>query len=321
MGRPTSTAPCARRVTPVKGAMTAAPDRKALLVLIFGAAVISLAAVLVRVTATGPAAAGFWRLLFALPLLAGLGVREGTGVLPRGAADLRILGVAAAMFCADLACWHYSLHLTSIANSTVLANLTPVLLTLVGWLVFRERPAPLFLAGLALAVGGAGAMGFSAHGGGRGTDPPLGDALALVTTVWYAAYFLAVRAARKSMSAVKVMLGSSLLGVPIMLATALALREQVWPLTALGWIACAGLGAVHVAGQGSIAWSLGRLPAALAAVVVLVQPVAAAALGWVLFGETIGAMQAAGGALALAGVVLAQAAARRTTPPVIAETA
>jgi drug/metabolite transporter (DMT)-like permease len=68
---------------------------------------------------------------------------------------------------------------------------------------------------------------------------------------------------------------------------------------------------MHVAGQGSIAWALGRLPPATASVVVLIQPVVAAILGWLLFAEALGPLQALGGALALTGVVLAQAASRK----------
>ncbi|MCI3131255.1 EamA family transporter [Phenylobacterium aquaticum] len=82
------------------------------------------------------------------------------------------------------------------------------------------------------------------------------------------------------------------------------------PLTSTGWGACIGLGIMHVAGQGSIAWALGRLPAATASVVVLIQPVVAALLGWWLFGELFGHLQMLGAAIALSGVVLAQWASR-----------
>ena len=68
---------------------------------------------------------------------------------------------------------------------------------------------------------------------------------------------------------------------------------------------------MHAGGQGSIAWALGRLPAATASVTVLVQPVVTTALGWLLFSELLSAWQAAGAALALGGVVLAQ---RASTP-------
>ena len=57
-----------------------------------------------------------------------------------------------------------------------------------------------------------------------------------------------------------------------------------------------------VTGQGAIAWALGRLPASVTSVVVLVQPVVAAVLGWILFGEVFGPGQMLGGAIALTGV-------------------
>jgi drug/metabolite transporter (DMT)-like permease len=63
---------------------------------------------------------------------------------------------------------------------------------------------------------------------------------------------------------------------------------------------------VHVAGQGSIAWALGRLPPATASVTVLVQPVVASGLGWLVFNELFSAWQGVGAVVALAGVVLAQ---------------
>jgi drug/metabolite transporter (DMT)-like permease len=117
--------------------------------------------------------------------------------------------------------------------------------------------------------------------------------------------------ARRWASAPMVLFWSSLIGAPLLLAVALALGERIWPTTGLGWAACVGLGLMHVAGQGSIAWALGRLQASLAAVVVLVQPVVAAICGWIAFGEGLSPLQALGGALALAGVAVAQAYGRR----------
>jgi drug/metabolite transporter (DMT)-like permease len=84
----------------------------------------------------------------------------------------------------------------------------------------------------------------------------------------------------------------------------------MYPKTPAGWAACVGLGLTHVFGQGSIAWALGRLPPATAAVTVLVQPVVAALLGWFLFNEIFGVWQGVGAAIALTGVVLAQWAGR-----------
>ena len=162
---------------------------------------------------------------------------------------------------------------------------------------------------MAVAVGGAWMMA-AGKGGGHLVNPPLGDAFSATTALWYALYFLAISEGRKTEGASRLMYWSSVVGLPLMLIAALSLHEQVLPAAAAGWAACLGLGLMHVAGQGSIAWAMGRLPTATASVVVLVQPVVAGWLGWVLFGEALGPLQAVGAAVALAGVVLAQWASR-----------
>ena len=295
--------------------MTAAPsDRRALAVLLAGACVIGCGPIMVRLAGAGPSAIGFWRLAFALPLLLLLFRREGAG--PAASRPTWTLAAAGLLFAADLAFWHYGIHYTSVANATVLSNLTPIIVTAVGWLVFKERPRALFLAGLALAVGGAATMGLAKGGAvGPGADPHLGDLLSTTTAVWYSGYFLAVRTARRTAGAPTVMLWSSLTAAPALALAALALHEPLWPLTLIGWAACAGLGLMHVTGQGAIAWALGRLPASLIAVVVLVQPVVAAALSWLVFREAVTPVQAVGACAALAGVALAQAAARGAPAP------
>jgi drug/metabolite transporter (DMT)-like permease len=276
------------------------------LALLSGACVIGLAPILVRLADAGPAAAGFWRLTFSLPLLAALAWRSAGGI----GAPFRLALLAGVAFALDLGFWHYGIANTSVGKATVLTNLTPVVVTAVGWMFLNQRPRRLFLLAVALAVTGAWIMAAARGLGAAGRNPPLGDALSLATAIWYALYFLAVSAARRRNAAMRIMFWSSLTGAPLLLATALLMREQVWPASAGGWAACAGLGVVHVAGQGTIAWALGRLPAATASVTVLVQPVVAAALGWVVFDELFSAWQTVGAAVALSGVVLAQWASR-----------
>ena len=60
-----------------------------------------------------------------------------------------------------------------------------------------------------------------------------------------------------------------------------------------GWGVLAGLAVIcHVLGQGGIVWALGQLPASLSSVVILVQPVVAAGLGWLWLGEALGPLEA-----------------------------
>ncbi len=282
--------------------------RPALAALVFGALVIGVAPILVRLAACGPAAAGFWRLAFATPLLAAAAGRRGAGGVGSPSGAMILAGLA---FALDLGCWHYGIRYTSVADATVLPNLTPVVVTIAGWLMLRERPRPAFLVGMSAAIGGAVLMAAAAPAEGGPAHAPvphLGDMLAASTALWYALYFLAVRGARQTHSTPRVMFWSCLIGAGPLFAAALALHEPLWPATALGWAAVAGLGLTHVFGQGAIAWALGRLPASTAAVTVLVQPVVAAALAFAIFGEQLAPLQVAGGAVALAGVVIAQRA-------------
>jgi drug/metabolite transporter (DMT)-like permease len=274
----------------------------AIAVLVFGACVIGLAPVLVRFSGAGPAATGFWRLLFALPLLAVASWRSSESF----PAPSRFGLLAGAAFALDLGFWHYGITLTSVSKASVLANLTPIVVTAAAWLLFHQRPAPLFLVAVALSVAGAAIMAMARGAGATGPNPLLGDLLSITTSVWYAVYFLALSAARRRHGATQVMFWSSLTGVPFLLAAGWLLGERLAPSSAWGWAACLGLAVVHAGGQGSIAWSLGRLPPATASVTVLVQPVVTTFLGWLLFGELLSRWQSVGAALALGGVVLAQ---------------
>lgn len=284
--------------------MIRSPDRRALTALLFGACVIGLAPILARLTETGPAVAAFWRLLFAGPLL----------VLPflgqprtaiAGRAWLWGLG-AGVLFALDIGTWHYSVRLTSVTNATVLGNTTPVVVAITAWILFKERPSRGFLLALVLALAGAAGMGLAKGSGGRGTDPLFGDGLALVSALFYGLYFVVIRVARARASASVLMLWTTVSGAPATLLMGLVMGERLLPADAFGWAACVGLGVIHVAGQGAIAWALGRLPATTTSVVVLIQPVVAALLALMLFGEQITPLQGLAAMVVLGGVVLAQ---------------
>jgi drug/metabolite transporter (DMT)-like permease len=279
-------------------------DLHAVAVLMAGACVIGFSPILVRLTQTGPAAAAFWRLAFALPIL-GVSTRRSAEGLK---APSRLALLAGLFFALDLGFWHYGVKYTSVGLATVLSNLTPIVVTAVAWLVLKQRPRRLFLLAVAVALAGAWLMA-SQRRGAPGLDPPLGNLLSVTTALWYGLYMVVAQARRRE-GASALMFWSSVAGLPLVLIAALALGERIVPTGPSGWAACVGLGLVHAGGQGAIAWAMGRLPPATASVVVLVQPVVAALLAWAVFQEPVTPLQALGGAVALGGVVLAQWASR-----------
>jgi drug/metabolite transporter (DMT)-like permease len=122
-----------------------------------------------------------------------------------------------------------------------------------------------------------------------------------------------VKAARATAGAMRVTFWATLLGAPLLLIVALVLGEDIIPASLSGWAACLTMGVMHVFGQGGVAWALGKLPASITAVTILIQPVVAGLLGWWIFGETLTPIQALGGALVLGAIVMAQRS-QRTKP-------
>lgn len=278
-------------------------DLRALMALITGAVLIGFAPIFVRLTDVGLTACAFWRTLLALPLLSLLmtATRDPQHRILRP--GLGWLLLAGACFAGDLGFWHQSLHLTSVANATLMTNLAPVFVTLASFLLFGEHFRPAFLAGIALAVSGAFVL--VSHSLQLGSRSVIGDLLGLVSAVFYAGYILGVARARQKFSAVEVMFWISLSATVLLFGLALALQENFWPQSMQGWLVLLALALLsHVAGQGLIAWALAHLSAAFSAVGLLVQPVAAAVFAWLILAEPFGTRQALGGAIVLAGIVI-----------------
>ena len=288
----------------------AAGSNLALIALFAGAVSIGAAPILVRLADVAPVASAFWRVALALPVLWAWEVGRLRRVRAGGAtADgpLPVLGLvlAGVFFAADLALWHLSILWTTVANATLLANVAPVFVVLGGFLFFSERFSGRFLAGLVLAmVGVAALIGASAEIGG---DRLAGDALGLATAVCYAGYIVAVARVRARAATATVMLWSSLVTAVVLLPLALLAPGPFWPAGLDGWLVLAALALVtQVGGQGLIAYALAHLPAAFGSVSLLVQPVIAAGLAWLLFAEALGPLELAGAGLVLAGIAMAR---------------
>jgi drug/metabolite transporter (DMT)-like permease len=67
----------------------------------------------------------------------------------------------------------------------------------------------------------------------------------------------------------------------------------------------------QILGQSLVAYALAGLPAAFASVALLLQLTIAATLAWAILGEALGPWRVEGGAVVLAGVVLARSGSRR----------
>lgn len=276
--------------------------------LILGGAAIGGAPIFVRLSEAGPMATAFWRVALALiPLVAWSQLRNGTAGdrSPKALSDFIALALPGVFLAVDLGAWHLALTMTSVANATLLANLAPVFVTLAGWALFRSAVSGIFVAGLATAIAGVVVLkgGPAALGGGD----LAGDGIAIVAAAFYAGYILAIGRLRSRFSTNRIMIWSTASAAVCMLPMALLTEQALLPLTAFGWAMLFGLAFVsHAGGQVAITYALAFLPPAFSSLTLLLQPVVAALLAWVLLSEPVGIMQAIGGAIVLAGILIAR---------------
>jgi drug/metabolite transporter (DMT)-like permease len=288
--------------------IAASMSRVAFLCLLAGGCAIAFAPIFVRLSDTGPVASAFWRCALAVPvlwILAVIPAQAGTQLERARGTSLAML-LAGLFFACDLGVWHFSILYTSVANSTVLANLAPIFVTLAGWVFWKRGVTHIFLIGMLASIAGMFVLvGPNFAAGGR---PLLGDALGALTAVFYAGYFLTIKVARDAgASTARLMAWSTTITAVVLLPIAILAPQPFLPSNSTGWLVLLGLAMVsQVLGQGLIAYAFAHLPASLSSVSLLIQPVMAALFAWLLFQEAIGPAQWIGGALVLGGIYLAR---------------
>jgi drug/metabolite transporter (DMT)-like permease len=285
---------------------TFSSSRLPLAALIVGGAAIGGSPIFVRLSEVGPMATAFWRVALALiPIFVFSLLKKDAGPKPQNLADYGMLVLPGVVLALDLSAWHLSITMTSVANATLLANLAPVFVTVIGLLFFRARVSVLFALGLVLAL--AGVVILKGGPSALGNGDLRGDGIAVVAAVFYACYILAIGRLRSRFDTIRIMLWSTAAAAVCIFPLGFFFEGHMLPTSAYGWSVVFGLAFVsHAGGQVAIAYALAYLPAAFSSLTLLLQPVVAAILAWVLLGEAIGPMQAVGGAVVLTGILIAR---------------
>lgn len=273
--------------------------------LVGGAVCIGFAPVLAKLAvnldeALAPTSVAFLRLALAVPFLWFLGGRF------RYWAD----GIPGVLFAIDLGIWHWAFEHTTVANATLEANFAVVLTSLVGVFAFKEQITPRFILGVVIALGGmAGLLQASFH---LGTF--FGDMLGLLTAFAYASYMIAIKARARHSDLPSLLLTSATVGALCLGVTCLIRCEALVPSSQNGMLLCLALTlSSQLLGQGLIAFGLARVPIAIAAAIILIQPVVAAGLSYVWLEQTLTRAQMGFGVLACLGIYFAQR--ERPSPP------
>ncbi|PKB14732.1 EamA-like transporter family protein [Novosphingobium kunmingense] len=274
--------------------------------LIGGNAALSLGPWFVRLADTGPVAAGFWRLLLPLPLLAGIALASRQRLIGFAPGVWWAIAGAGTFFALDLAAWHVGILYTRLGNATLFGNAGSLVVMAWGMVALRRWPyrGEWLAFGLAL-LGAAILFGRSLE---IDRTTLIGDLFCVLAGLLYAGYIILLQRPRASAGNWALVFWSSLVGVPVLLAVATALGETVmpnrwWPL--IGLALCS-----QVIGQGLLIFALRHFSPLVFGLALLCQPVVAVALGWLAFGEVLGVVDLVGMILVASALVMARNSAR-----------
>lgn len=284
--------------------------RRIVLIAIAGALVISTSAPLVRLSGVSPATSALFRCAYAVPPMLVLAWLERRKLGPLPVRGMLLAWVAGLVFALDLLFWHQSIKLVGAGLATVLGNLQVFVVAFAAWGLFGERPSNRLMRGTPVVFGGVVLISGVFGGAPYGIDPAMGVAAGVATSLTYAAYLLLMKAGPRRAA-------GPLAHATVVATLAIAALSPVfggadpvptWP--AHGWLLLLALGP-QVVGWMLITYSLPRQPAALTALLLLVQPMTTVALSAALLGERPSAAQLAGCAAVVLGVLYG---ARRPQP-------
>ncbi len=288
--------------------------RLALVLLFVATFAVAISGTMVRLSETGPTATAFWRMALAIPamwLMMGFERRSGASVTVRSPTihDFLLLAAAGLAFGIEIAIWNAAMMMTSVANGTLLSNLSPLFVALGAHFILGQRFSRTFHVGLALSLVGAGVL--------MGEDLSIsathlaGDTLALSAAAFFGAYILLIAKLRSRLSTSVIMLWTCVFSAVPVLPLPFILGEVFLPYSLGGWAVLFAVALIcQAGGQSLLTYALAHLPAAFSSIGFLLVPVNAAIVAWIVLDEPVRPLQALGAAIILGGIVVARRGSR-----------
>ena len=271
--------------------------------LVIGVLALSFSSLFIRWADAPGTVTSFYRMLFAsamlMPVWAARG-KEKVGSIKK----FWFLPLAGGLFTAlDHGIWSTSIATTRIANATLLNNMAPLWVTLFAILIWKEKLGVWFWLGLLLALSGATIV----MGNDLISNPHLtgGDLLALLSSLFYAGYFLITQTARSKMRTLNYIWLVDISAAFFLLIFNLIVGRGLGGYSINTWLIFLVTAIVsQVTGYFAIGYALGHLPASVVSPTMVAQPVLTALMAIPLAGEALNAAQLLGGIAVLAGIYL-----------------
>jgi drug/metabolite transporter (DMT)-like permease len=277
--------------------------------LVVGVMAISTSPILIRLAAMPALALAFWRCLAGAAALAPFARTAAVG--PLGRAEMVRLPAAGVCLAVHFALWNASLALTTVAAATTLVSMAPLFVGL-GARFLGEAPTRRAWLGIFVATAGAVVIAAGDAAGEAAVGSVLGDVMAFAGALALAGYLLLGRVARRRLPVSTY--AASVYGVAaaVLLPACLLTGSSLGGYPSASWLALAAVViGPQLLGHTVFNGLLASVSATVVAVTMLVEPIGATALAWLLFEELPGPGFWLGAPLVLAGVWLATTASRR----------
>jgi len=210
-----------------------------------------------------------------------------------------------ALFALDVALFFTALKTTTIANANIISSLQPVLVALVVGKLFGERLDRTFFLWTAVALVGVVAVLTGSAASNDDTHSLYGDLLALAATCSWAAFFVASKQARTTLTSLEYLAGLLAVAWIVITPVALVARTPLAVPDAGTWVVILLIALVSGGlGHWLMNWAHGHIPLATASLLTLVIPVAAVATSALVLDETITVQQVVGIAVVVGALAM-----------------
>lgn len=268
---------------------------------------VSTSAILVDASSAPSLVKACYRVLFMTALVAPFAVREREEFSRVAGTDWALVTVAGALLALHFATWFASIELTSIAASTTLVQTQPAFVAVGAWLLLDERASFRVAGGILVAIAGSVLLSAGDFLGGTtvGSNPLLGNGLAVVGAASAAGYVLAGRSVRQRLSLAPYVFVVYGVCTVVLFAVAASQGLPLLSYPAHEWALFLGMAVgPGIFGHTVINWALEHVESTVVSVALLGEPVGSALLALVIFGEVPGEFTILGGGVILLGIAV-----------------
>jgi drug/metabolite transporter (DMT)-like permease len=269
--------------------------------LIAGIICISFSPIFVKLAVSPPITSGFYRIFIAWVFLTPYCIYKKQLKIDRK--DLLIAILGGVVFGADIAVWNISLIKISATISTLIANLAPVWVGLISFLIIRKKSGLLFWIGTWIAI--LGMIVLVGYTNIFHLQFNIGLVYALIASLFYAIYIMITKGILRRITTVTFMFYNMLGASVFLLLICVCQHDELILFPTSTWLYLLGTGLIcQLAGWITINYSLNFLEATKVSIALLSQTVIAGFWAMLFLDETLQFKEIAGSIIVLAGIAV-----------------